>query len=537
MTDKKHIWTGSSALAVLFAILGLIVSSCQQGKPAAVKIQRDTTITPANAYSDLFFDSASLENYLQRTPWHDSLKQAMHHFYIGRNYQYAWLNKEGFTEQAFLFQNLLNDYLSYSKDSVVFNSLVKQLLDSAQQQKKPLLLPDSLRFKAEMGITSSFLRYAFRAYQGNITRHLDDLNWFIPRKRISPLAILDSFTRKKGTAIDEPVNHQYHLLKEQLLRYYKMQQENLPPIPAAAKPYRLHDSATAITILKKRLHATGDYPLEDTTPYFSNELKQALMQFQKRYGLKQDGAAAGATLNYLNESPEVRIRQILVNMERMRWVPAQPEGDFILVNIPQYRLTVFENGKPAFGMNIVVGTSQNRTVIFTGNLQYVVFAPYWNVPPGILKNEVLPAIQKNPGYLEKNHMEWHNNTVRQKPGPWNALGEVKFLFPNSYNIYLHDTPSKSLFEQNKRAFSHGCIRVAEPKKLAEWVLRNQPPWAPERIAKAMNATKEQFVTVKNPIPVFIGYFTAWVDDSGLINFRDDIYGHDKKMAGYLFTES
>ncbi len=536
MTVKKQISLKNGFYSLLFIAVFCFAYSCQHGKPATIKIERDTTITPANAYSNLFFDSTSLENYLQKTQWHDSLKQAMRNFYNSRNYQFAWFNEEGFTEQAFHFQNLLNDYLSYSKDSVVFNPFIKQLLDSAQLQKQPLQLWDSTLFKAEMGISSSFLRYARRAYQGNINLRQTDLNWFIPRKRIDPVAMLDSFTNKNA-ATQEPVNRQYHLLKEKLLRYYEMQQQgDFPPIPSTAKSYRLGDSSPAITALKKRLHSLGDYPLKDTLPFFSNEVKKAVIQFQKRYGLKQDGIAGGATLRYLNEAPEERIRQILINMERMRWIPAQPEGDFILVNIPQYRLTVFEGGKPAFGMDIVVGTMQHRTVIFTGNMKYVVFAPYWNVPPGILKNEVWPAIQRNPDYLEKNHMEWFNNTVRQTPGPWNALGRVKFLFPNSYNIYLHDTPAKSLFEETKRAFSHGCIRIAEPQKLAEWVLRKQPSWTEERIEKAMSGSKEQYVTVTDPVPVFIGYFTAWVDNKGLINFRDDVYGHDKKMADHLFTD-
>jgi murein L,D-transpeptidase YcbB/YkuD len=259
------------------------------------------------------------------------------------------------------------------------------------------------------------------------------------------------------------------------------------------------------------------------------------MQFQRRHGLKEDGVVGGKTLRFLNEPIQNRIEQILVNMERMRWVPAQPQGDYILVNIPQYRLAVFENGKPSFAMNIVVGTSQNRTVIFTGNLKYVVFSPYWNVPPGILKNEVLPAIRRDPSYLERNRMEMANGGVRQKPGPWNALGKVKFLFPNQYNIYLHDTPSKNLFGEESRSFSHGCIRVAEPQKLAEWVLRKDSSWTRRRIEQAMDAGKEKYLTVKDTIRVYIAYFTAWVDDKGKLNFRDDVYGHDKKLAEDLFT--
>ena len=185
----------------------------------------------------------------------------------------------------------------------------------------------------------------------------------------------------------------------------------------------------------------------------------------------------------------------------------------------------------------MVGSAANNTVIFTGNLKYVVFSPYWNVPSSILRKEVLPGIARNKNYLAQHHMEWNGKSVRQKPGPWNSLGQVKFLFPNTYNIYLHDTPSKSLFSEDKRAFSHGCIRLSEPKRVAQYLLRNDTKWDSLRITKAMNAGKEQYYTIKEPIPVFIGYFTAWVDRDGKLNFREDVYGHDKKMKERLFAKA
>jgi murein L,D-transpeptidase YcbB/YkuD len=197
---------------------------------------------------------------------------------------------------------------------------------------------------------------------------------------------------------------------------------------------------------------------------------------------------------------------------------------------------VYEKGKRMFAMNIVAGSSQNQTVVFTGDLKYVVFSPYWNVPPSIIKKEILPGMKRNPNYLARHNMEWNGGKVRQKPGPNNSLGKVKFLFPNSYNIYLHDTPAKSLFDEPKRAFSHGCIRLADPRKLAIWALRNQPEWTEDKIDKAMNAGKEKYVTLKSTVPVFLGYFTAWVDEEGKLNFRDDIYGHDKKLAEHLFSK-
>ena len=192
-----------------------------------------------------------------------------------------------------------------------------------------------------------------------------------------------------------------------------------------------------------------------------------------------------------------------------------------------------------FETDIVVGKEGTNTVIFTDSLQYVVFSPYWNVPTSIVKNEIVPAINRNPNYIDRNNMEitGYNNdlpVVRQKPGGSNALGLVKFIFPNNYNIYFHDTPSKYLFEREKRAFSHGCIRVRDAEKMANYLLQYQPEWTPEKINAAMHAGEEKWVGLKTPLPVFITYFTAWVDENNLLHFRDDIYGHDKKMAEHLF---
>jgi murein L,D-transpeptidase YcbB/YkuD len=191
-------------------------------------------------------------------------------------------------------------------------------------------------------------------------------------------------------------------------------------------------------------------------------------------------------------------------------------------------------------MNVVVGKEGHNTMMFTGDLNQVVFSPYWNVPPSIVKSEILPALAKDPSYLAKNNMEQTGTegglpVIRQLPGPGNSLGRVKFLFPNSFNIYFHDTNAKSLFNKDKRAYSHGCIRLAEPEKMAQYLLRHQPDWTPERISEAMNSGKEKFVKLKDPIPVFITYYTSWVDENNQLNFREDIYKHDQKLAAKMFA--
>ncbi len=186
-------------------------------------------------------------------------------------------------------------------------------------------------------------------------------------------------------------------------------------------------------------------------------------------------------------------------------------------------------------MNVVVGKPANKTVIFNGNIQYVVFSPYWNVPASILNKEVLPGIRRDKNYLAKHNMEWSGKSVRQKPGPNNSLGLVKFLFPNSYQIYLHDTPAKSLFGESARAFSHGCIRLENARKLAIYLLQNDTAWTPNKIDVAMHSGKEKTVTLKKTEPVFIAYFTSWVDRQGHLNFRKDTYGRDNPVAKMLLT--
>ena len=207
-----------------------------------------------------------------------------------------------------------------------------------------------------------------------------------------------------------------------------------------------------------------------------------------------------------------------------------------MVNIPSFNLTYFKNGKPALESKVVVGKSLNRTVVFSADMKYIVFSPYWDVPPSILKKEILPAIAKNPNYLEEHDMEWFDGRVRQRPGLENSLGLVKFVFPNSNNIYLHDTPSKNLFNEEKRAFSHGCIRVAKPVELANLILKDDKAWNPEKIAAAMYSGIETWHPLKNKIPVYIGYFTAWVDDDGILHFYEDVYKRDNQLANLIFTK-
>ena len=332
----------------------------------------------------------------------------------------------------------------------------------------------------------------------------------------------------------------YRGLKEKLAVYYEIVKNGgWPKIELTKKTLKKGESAPEIVAIKKRLRLTGDLKVADSSEVFNDTLEAAIKAFEERFGLTPSGKITESLITAMNVPAKYRLEQILMNMDRMRWLAPNQNGRLIVVNIPEFKMHVNENGERVFDMVVVVGKEGHNTMMFNGDLNQVVFSPHWNVPESIVKNEILPAMDNNPDYLASQNMEIVKNdgdypVIRQLPGPGNALGKVKFLFPNSFNIYFHDTPSKSLFERDKRAFSHGCIRLKEPEKFANYVLKDQPEWTPEKISAAMNSGTEKFVKVKDPIPVVITYYTAWVDEQGMLHFRDDIYGHDARLAKKMF---
>ena len=516
------------------------VVACKQKSTTAKAIpatERDTSITLSNSYTEMFFDSSELDKFITSEALHDSAARRLRDFYNGRNFQFAWFLKEGVAPYTSSFIGLQSEYISYSGDSSLYNHELQILYDSLSQENLP---PpgDTTALKTEFLLTYQFFRYANKAYAGQRNINAQELEWYIPRKKINDVALLDSLLNNKGQNLSrfEPVNRQYGLIKNYLLKYYAIEKNGgWTTINADRKTYQQGDSSEAISQIKRRLFLTEDLAENDTTKRFTPALTEAIKGYQHRYGFKETGIVTAPLIEEMNRPVQQRIRQMLINMERIRWVPAEPATDYLLVNIPEFRLHVYEQGQYKWTMNVVTGSVANSTVIFSGSLKYIVFSPYWNVPASILKKEVLPGIRRNKNYLANHNMEWNNGMVRQKPGPRNSLGLVKFLFPNSYSIYFHDTPSKSLFNEPKRAFSHGCIRLSEPQKLAEYLLRNDSAWNSAKIVQAMHAQKERYVTLKEDIPVVIGYFTAWVDRRGKLNFREDIYGHDRKMAERLFS--
>jgi len=318
-----------------------------------------------------------------------------------------------------------------------------------------------------------------------------------------------------------------------------------------------------VAALRRRLHATGDLAPGRDSDVFDENVAGAVAQFRVRHGLPGDSIADKATIGAMNVSVENRIRQMEVNLDRYRWLPAELTDRYVLVNIPDYRLYAYDDGKPEFEQRVIVGDQYtNATPVFADSMTYLVFRPEWNVPPGILAREILPRLKDDDDYdlaaqglevvdsngrvvRDPSEVDWDDidttkalpYRIRQKPGPTNALGRVKFMFPNRFNIYLHDTPSRRLFEQKRRTLSHGCVRVEDPVQLAGFALDGQDGWSKDRIDEALDDSakpKSQMVSLKQPLPVYLLYLTAFVHD-GRMQFRNDPYGKDRRAMGRLGT--
>ena len=336
----------------------------------------------------------------------------------------------------------------------------------------------------------------------------------------------------------ERKDEQTRLLQTSVANYQKLKDRNeWSEIKLQGKTVlKLNDESEAIPAIKERLKLLGDLRRYRNDHVFTTALEDAVKEFQLRHGLEDDGTIGPAFMKALNTPLEKRIEQMNANLNRNLVDTVKMMGTRIIANIPEYKLYVMEDDREVLTMDIVVGKTSNPTVVFSDTLESIVFSPYWNIPASIVRKEILPAMNKNSNYLERHNMEITGKAdglpkIRQKPGPDNSLGSVKFLFPNKYDIYFHDTPAKTLFEKNKRAFSHGCIRLSQPYELAQYLLKDQPEWPETEIIRAMGAGSEKWVKLDKKVPVSIIYYTAWVDASGVLNFRDDIYGHDAQQAG------
>ncbi|MBP5997759.1 MAG: L,D-transpeptidase family protein [Azonexus sp.] len=366
-------------------------------------------------------------------------------------------------------------------------------------------------------------------------------------------------TSASSTALPQEAELRTALTRYRELAGHPAWQLPLPPLPRPEGKLTPGQAYAGIRLVNDRLAVLGDLPADSVPPpRYEGQLVAGIKSFQERHGLTPDGVIGKGTFEQLNVAPEARARQLELALERLRSAPPLQAPRAIVVNVPEFRLRAYEvrDGRVtlATAMNVIVGNARKtRTPLFEAEMQYVEFSPYWNVPPSIARGETLPKLRREPGYFDQQGFEFVGSDgrvvggfseayldavqrgqmrIRQRPGAKNALGDIKFVFPNPDNIYLHHTPTPLLFKKDRRDFSHGCIRVEEPLELAKFVLADEPEWTEERIVQAMTRGRSATLRLREPFPVVIAYVTAAVID-GRVHFFPDLYGYDKEFDAAL----
>jgi murein L,D-transpeptidase YcbB/YkuD len=489
----------------------------------------------------------------------------MANFYRSQNYALAWILDHRATPQARALVKLLEDAVDEGLRAEDYEGQEwPKRLRELEEQRKP---SESDQIDFDAGLTAAVMRYVSDRHVGRINPKRFHFELTVDRAEQTLAQFLRENLEQSPDAAEtlrsiDPVFPAYtRLLKAyRLYRSYAGRDEG-ETLPIPRKAVRPGGSYAGLPRLRRLLTLWGDLPAQesiDNATLYTGAIVKAVKHYQRRHGLKESGNINPRTLEQLNVPLSRRVTQFRLTLERLRWLPHGFTRPPLIVNIPEFRLHVEDDDLHwVFFMNIVVGKAYKRkTPVFESRIERVVFRPFWNIPKSIQREEVVPRIKKDPGYLTSHDYEVIDQednivtrdvvdpstlqgmrsgllSVRQRPGPDNSLGLVKFVVPNSNDVYLHGTPAKQLFSQDRRDFSHGCIRVEDPAKLAAWVLRDEPEWTPEKIRAAMEGPETVTVVLAEPIPVLVIYGTAAVMENGERRFFDDIYGYDKTLEEAL----
>jgi len=485
-------------------------------------------------------------------------------FYERRVYRPAWTDSQGPLPQTELLLNAIRraddeglrpgDY-HLGKIEAILTEL-QPTPKSGEQPNLPRLVD------LDLLLTDAFLIYGSHLLAGRINPEQIDPQWFAHRREADMARLLEDAlgsNQIEETLTDLlPAYAGYTRLRDTLAIYRKFAETgDWPTVPSGGK-LRQGDRSERIPLLRQRLAAEGFLTDADTNTqtFFDIELDQALKKFQVQNGLEADGILGDQTLQALNISADQRVRQIVVNMERWRWLPQELGNRYILVNIAAFNLDVVEQETPVLNMRVVAGKAYRKTPVFSDMITYLVINPFWAVPDTIAKKDILPKMKKDPNFLidqkirifegwgantreiDPSTIDWNSVTAanlafrfKQNPGPQNALGRIKFMFPNQFDVYLHDTPSKELFAKARRDFSSGCIRIEKPVEMAEYLLKNHPDWTPEKIQSTLSASDftPQTVKLAESVNIHILYWTVWIGKDDRIHFGPDIYDRDSAL--------
>jgi len=529
--------------------------------PAAVP---QPTSPPALGIQALLKESA-----LPKLRWgqFSDYKTALEGLYQASGYAPLWFRNGKLAPQA---QKVIANLATADDKGLVSADYDAELLQKwlAELNAAPTPAPRELA-SFDLGLSLSLMRYTSNLYMGRINPKRVNFSLDIEPKKIDLPALLRKIAASDDPdaliAAQEPKLKLYEYLKN-ALAHYRQLAKDAPTVqvslPVKFKPGGSHPDVPKI---RKLLSVLGDLTEgdgNDASPTYDKPLAEAVKRFQSRHGLTPDGVIGKGTQAQLNVPVAERVKQIQLGLERLRWLPVHIEGRYLIANIPSFQLFGFHNGsgaeRPDLEMNVIVGEAIDgrNTPVFHSDMTYVNFRPYWNVPYAITLKEYVPILSRNPGYLGSHDMEIVSSfapdaavhaasrgniqqlasgalKLRQRPGPKNALGLVKFTFPNTNNVYFHSTPAQGLFKRTRRDFSHGCVRVEFPVALAEFVLKDLPEWTHEKIEEAMHADKSKIVTLKPAIPVYIFYSTVLADADGRAMFYHDLYGHDAILSTEL----
>jgi murein L,D-transpeptidase YcbB/YkuD len=539
-------------LLLLAAGAALLAAGCGGGRaktplPATVGQLLRTTL-----------ESTTLPAELRDQPERKRAWDDMHHFYERRLWQPTWANAGGPLPLAKEFLETIPavapegiDPRRYRQEDLARRVEALRRVESFDDPQAQRQLVDT-----DIHLTYALMTLAEHLAAGRLQPKSLNIGWYTkPRNVDLPdllAAVADHPEKLRPTLLGlAPPHPEYARLRAAVAAYREQAAKGEWPQVPPGPPLQRGAADARVGLLRARLAATGDLPAEaaggrgaddaQQPPLFDQATAQAVQRFQARHGLPPTGVVDEATLAALDVTIGVRIRQMELNMERWRWMPADLGERHIEVNVPEFVLRVMEGDRAVLAMRVVVGKEQSRTPVFSDKMTYVELNPYWNIPPSILHDEILPALARDPGYLASHDMEvvsgeGEEMRVRQRPGPQNPLGRIKFMFPNDFDVYLHDTPAGHLFNQSERTFSHGCIRIERPMDLADYLLRGDPKWDRAAVEAAIAAGEQRQITLRRPIPVHILYWTAWVEKDGRVQFREDVYGHDAILDAALRAE-
>jgi murein L,D-transpeptidase YcbB/YkuD len=485
-------------------------------------------------------------------------------FYGSRGFQPAWTNHAGARPQATELVKAIRhaDFHGLTPDDYhleTIEAILQQTDAEPMEEPEPGLLAD-----LDLLLTDAYLLYGSHLLSGRVNPEDIQPKWNIGSREEDLARILQNGldeNRVWGSLEELAPRHEKYAALQQALQQHRavLASGGWIQVPSGSK-MEIGYRGMRVALLRSRLRQSGDLGPEagGEIDRYDAAIDQAVRRFQARHGLASDGVVGSATLQALNKPTILRVEQIRVNLERWRWLPLDLGQRFVVVNIADFHLDLVEDGNPLMRIRVVTGRPYRHTPVFSGTMTYLEVNPYWHIPPSIARKDILPKIKKNPDYLaeqgirvfeswksdageiDPNAVDWSRITprtfsykLRQDPGPRNALGRIKFMFPNRFSVYLHDTPAKGLFDETRRTFSSGCVRVERPMDLADFVLDGDPLWTRDALQAAIESGETRTMRLPKPLPVHILYWTAWIDEEGRIQFRKDVYGRDKELREAL----